>query len=306
MRLVLSVFGIMFYLLAAHAGEKQNDDEILAKRGDGIVTQSMFSAHVEKIPSKSRLGALRNRARLQDVLNTLLIRSQLAADARKAGYHNEQIIIDRMQLAADAELASAWLVHYVDNQPEGDYEQLAYEYYQVNKDELLSTEKIDVSHILISTKERTNEDALELASSLHQQITQEPSKFNGLVLEYSEDPSAASNQGRFIDVEKGDMVQPFEKAAFTLKEGKISGPVRTTFGYHIIRLDMHRPAEQLSFDQVKERLIEKQQKTHGDRIKQDYMAGLSSLDVEMSEEQMVEMITRLFGEDYIDPYANGE
>jgi len=303
---VFVIFSLMFFSQSVQSTETAIDSEILAKRGDGIVTQSMFTAQAEKIPASARLGALRNRGRLQDVINTMLIRSQLAADARKAGFQNEQIMIDRMQLAADAELAAAWMEHYVETQPEGDYEQLAFEYYQLNQDEMLTPEKIDVSHILVSMKERSQEDALELANSLHQQIEDDPSEFDALVSEYSDDPSAASNAGRFYDVERGDMVEAFDKAAFALQENEISGPVKTVFGYHIIRLDAHKPAEKIEFEQVKERLMEKQRNNHGDRIKQDYMAGLSSLEVEMSEEQLAELIKRLFGEDYVDPYANGD
>jgi len=303
---VFVIFSLMFLSQSIQATEYPGDSEILAKRGDGIVTQAMFTAQAEKIPAKSRLGALRHRGRLQDVINTMLIRSQLAADARKAGFQNEQIMIDRMQLAADAELAAAWMEHYVEMQPEGDYEQLAFEYYQLHQDEMLTSEKIDVSHILISMKERTQEDALELASSLYQQIEDDPLKFDALVSEYSDDPSAASNEGRFYDVEKGDMVKAFDKAAFALQEDEISGPVKSVYGYHIIRLDAHKPAEKIEFEQVKERLMENQRKGHGDRIKQDYLSGLSSLEVEMSEEQLAELITRLFGEDYVDPYTSGE
>lgn len=303
---VFVISGLLFFSLAIQANESNNDSEILAKRGDGVVTQSMFTAHAERIPANARLSALRNRGRLQDVINTLLIRSQLAADARKAGYQNEQIIMDRMQLAADTELAAAWMVHYVEIQPEGDYEQLAFEYYQVHKDEMLTSEKIDVSHILISSKERSQEEALELAMSLHQQLENNLEKFDDLVKQYSDDPSAASNAGRFYDVERGDMVEAFDKASFALQVNEISSPVKTEFGYHIIRLDAHKPARIVSFEEIKERLMEKQRKNHGDRIKQDYMAGLSSLEVEMSEDQLAELINRLFGEDYIDPYANGE
>jgi len=303
---VFIIFGLIFFSMSIQATESPDGSEILAKRGDGIVTQAMFTAQAEKIPAKSRLGALRHRGRLQEVINTMLIRSQLAADARKAGFQNEQIMIDRMQLAAEAELASAWIEHYVEIQPEGDYEQLAFEYYQLHQEEMLTPVKIDVSHILISMKERSQEDALELATSLYQQIEGDPSKFDELVSEYSDDPSAVSNGGHFYDVERGDMVEAFDKASFDLQEAEISSPVKSIFGYHIIRLDAHKPAGKLSFDDVKQRLMDKQRKNHGDRIKQDYMAGLSSLEVEMSEDQLAEMIKRLFGEDYVDPYTSGE
>lgn len=304
MKSLINILGLLLLSLALQAAESVNGSEVLAKRGDGLVTQAMFTAQANKIPDEARLAALRHGKRLQDVINTMLMRAQLAADARKAGFHNGQIMKDRMQLAADAELATAWMDHYVEIQPKGDYEQLAFEYYQLHKDELSSAETIDVSHILISTKEHSQEDALDLATSIHQQIENDPTKFDDFVSEYSEDPSAASNAGRFYEVKRGDMVVDFENAAFALSENEISAPIKTDYGYHIIRLDTFKAAESVEFEQVKAQLMEEQRKDHGNRVKQDYMAQLSSLDVEMSEEQVAELIKRLFGEDYVDPYAS--
>lgn len=306
MNTVSAIFSLLFLSLTVQASEPDSGSEILAKRGDGVVTQLMFSARAEQIPAKARLAALRDSGRLQDVINSLLVRAQLAEDARKAGFHNEQIVAARMQLAAEAELAKAWLTHYVDNQPEGDYEQLAREYYQLHQKEMLTSEKIDVSHILVSTEDRPQEEALELAISLSQQLENDPLVFDELVTEYSDDPSAPSNEGKFHDVKKGDMVTEFEEMAFSLQEGEISGPVKTMYGYHIIRLDAHMAPEQISFKQVKQRLMDTERKQHGDRVKQDYLGRLTSLEVEMSEQQLEELINRLFGEDFIDPYTAGK
>jgi len=303
---VFVFLSLLFLSLTVQALEPDIDSEILAKRGDGIVTQAMFSARADKIPAKSRLAALRDGNRLQDVINTLLVRAQLAADARKAGFQNEKMVAARMQLAADAELAEAWITHYVESQPEGDYEQLAYEYYQTHPKEMMSAEKIDVSHILVSTKERSQEEALELATSLGEQLEKDSSIFDDLVTEHSEDPSAASNAGKFLDVGKGAMVEEFEKMAFSLKEGEISAPVKTMYGYHIIRLDARTASEKLSFERVKQRLVDNERKQHSDRIKQDYLSSLTSLDVELSEQQLGELIDRLFGKDFIDPYTAGK
>ena len=303
---VFIVISLLFLSPTVQASEPNTDSEILAKRGDGVVTQIMFSARAEKIPAAARLGALRDGGRLQDVINTLLLRAQLAADARKAGFQNEKMVKARMQLAADTELAEAWMQHYVDDQPDGDYEQLAFEYYQTHPDEMLTSERIDVSHILVSTKERPQEEALELATSLSQQLEKDPLIFDDLVTEYSDDPSAASNAGKFHDVKRGDMVTEFDEMSFSLQVGEISAPVKTMFGYHIIRLDARTAPGKLNFERVKQRLMDNERKQHGDRIKQDYLGRLTSLDVEMSEQQLGELIDRLFGKDFIDPYTAGK
>jgi len=301
--LIISLSGLF---QALKADESNTELDILAKRGKGVVSQDEFGARAAQIPENFRTQVLRDRNRFRDILNNLLLSSQMAADAREAGYDQDELVIERMALAAEIELAAAWLQHYVASQPAADYEALALDYYQLHKYEMLSTEKIDVSHILISKNERSEEEALDLANSVYDQLVEDPSAFDELVLKYSEDPSAASNMGSFKGVKRGDMVAPFESKAFSLEPGDISEPVKTQYGYHIIRLDAVIAPEVLPFETVKQQLVDIQRNTHEDRIKNDYISQLSSLNVEMTQEQMEEMIRRQFGEDYVDPYTNSE
>lgn len=193
------------------------------------------------------------------------------------------------------------MAHYVESQPDADYLQLAKEYYQLHQDEIVTSPKIDVSHILIAFKEHSEEEALELATSLSERLEENPDGFNALVLEYSDDPSAKSNKGIFKGVRQGQMVRAFEETAFALDEGEISPPVKTEYGYHIIRLDAHIPPEQIPFDDVKQRLVDSQKQLHEQRILNGYLSSLASLDMEMSEQALEVLVERLYGEEYIDP-----
>lgn len=291
---------MMVLSVCADASETVLDKEILAQRGKGVVTQNTFSARASKIPSEARYGALRSGNRVQDLIGDLLLRSQLAADAREAGFDKDPDIRGRMKLAAENELAEAWIKHYVESQPEGDYEQLALEDYQLNRESMLSSAMIDVSHILISTKDRPEDEALELVDSLSQQLKQEPGLFDQLVRNHSEDPSKSENNGKFYSIKRGDMVKSFEKVAFGLSEGEISGPVKTLYGYHLIRLDAHIAPAILSFEEVKPQLISQNREQHQERIKNNYLSSLTALEVNITEEALEEMVDRQFGDDLID------
>ena len=298
MKIIINL-SLILILLISSTVYGQSDEEILAKRGDGIVIQKSFTARANKIPADIRHATLRDRNRLNDVINNLLLRAQLAADARKAGFGSEAVIKERMRLAAEAELGEAWLQHYVEMQPAADYEALAREYYQLNQDKILTPAKIDVSHILISAKQHPEEEALELATKIKRQLDTNPASFDDLVTQYSEDPSASSNHGKFTGIGRGDMVKQFEVAAFALEENEISEPVRTKYGFHIIRLDAHIPQEKRPFKEVREQLLEAERKRHNDRIRQNYLSGLTSQDVVLTEEALNELVKRLFGEDTI-------
>jgi peptidyl-prolyl cis-trans isomerase C len=296
----VSIIALTLVTVVSKAEDKVSDLEILAKRGKGVVSQKSFNARAAKIPPESRQAALRNGGRLKSVINTMLLKAQLAEDAREAGFDKDQTVIDRMQLAAESELAEAWIERYIELQPAGDYEQLALEYYELNKHSLMSELTIDVSHILVSLDDHTDEEASKLADSVYSEAIASPASFDDLIQTYSEDPSSASNKGRFSKVKRGDMVKSFEDAAFNLGSGDISPPVKTEYGYHIIRLDAYNEGIQQPFDNVKEAIMSGQRKKHAERIKNDYLGSLTALDVEMTKEALEEMVRRQFGEDAVE------
>jgi peptidyl-prolyl cis-trans isomerase C len=301
--LIISLLGLS---QVASTDQSEVQLDILAKRGEGVVSQDQFNARTARIPDKHRIQVLRDGNRFRDMLSNMLLSSQLAVDARKAGFETDKLVIERMNLAAEAELAEAWLQHYVTSQPAADYEALAQDYYRLHKNEMLSLERIDVTHILVANKERSYEEALVLANSIHDEVLENPDAFSELALKYSEDPSASSNMGSFKSVKRGDLVTQFENKAFSLQPGEISEPVKTQYGYHIIRLDAVIEPEVLPFEEVKGQLVDLELKAHEDRVKGDYISRLSSLNVEMTQENLEEMVRRQFGEDYVDPYTSNE
>ena len=86
-------------------------------------------------------------------------------------------------------------------------------------------ESIRASHILVE-KEYEAEDVLKKLS--------EGNSFESLAKAFSTCPSGAEG-GDLGEFTRGQMVKPFEEAAFALKQGEVSGLVRTQFGYHIIK-----------------------------------------------------------------------
>ncbi len=90
--------------------------------------------------------------------------------------------------------------------------------------------QIRASHILVSSREK--------AENIKKQIDNGKS-FEKLAKEASEGPSA-ENGGDLGFFGKGDMVKPFERKAFSLEVGEVSGPVKTEFGWHLIRKEDER------------------------------------------------------------------
>ena len=124
-------------------------------------------------------------------------------------------------------------------------------YYDENADSYISQETRKTRHILISTNDGEDEAQQKAkADGLVEQL-RAGSDFALLAKEYSDDTGSASNGGDLGVVEKGQMVAEFEEATFALEQGKISDPVKSQFGYHIIQVEKINLPVQQSFDDVK-------------------------------------------------------
>jgi len=98
-----------------------------------------------------------------------------------------------------------------------------------------STEAIHASHILITIENNDSVLALKIAKDVLAQA-KNGKDFSLLASQYSKDPGTQQRGGDLGWFGKGRMVKPFEEAAFKAKVGQIVGPVRTSFGYHIIKI----------------------------------------------------------------------
>ncbi len=103
---------------------------------------------------------------------------------------------------------------------------------QKNQVYLLPKEEVNAAHILISAQKHSQEEALKLITEIKEKAT--TANFEELAKNYSEDPGSKEQGGNLGWFSKGMMVPEFEKAAFSTGVGKISEPVKSQFGYHII------------------------------------------------------------------------
>lgn len=150
--------------------------------------------------------------------------------------HIEQVVVPKQQVT-DAEVKA---------------------FYDKNPQAFTQPEQLRASHILISVDAKASEGerkkAKEKITALLKQI-KAGADFAKLAQENSTCPS--SKQGGDLGYfRKGQMVKPFEDAAWALKPGEVSGVVETQFGYHIIKLAEKKPASKVSFNEVKTRIAE--------------------------------------------------
>lgn len=137
----------------------------------------------------------------------------------------------------------------------------AQKYYSEHAKEFGTTEQRQAAHILINAAAnapQAEQDAAKAkAEQLLAQLKQQPDRFAELAKQNSQDPGSAVNGGDLGFFGQGQMVKPFEDATFALKQGEMSGLVKTDFGYHIIKLIAIKPARVPAFDEVREGIVGK-------------------------------------------------
>jgi peptidyl-prolyl cis-trans isomerase D len=118
-------------------------------------------------------------------------------------------------------------------------------FYAEHIDEFKTPETIDARHILFKVAQDADDAAVEAARAkaddVHRQIM-DGGDFEELARTHSEEAATGANGGFLGTFGRGQMVKPFEEAAFALEAGQVSAPVRTQFGYHIIKVDKQSPA----------------------------------------------------------------
>ncbi|MFC7391673.1 peptidylprolyl isomerase [Scopulibacillus cellulosilyticus] len=122
------------------------------------------------------------------------------------------------------------------------------DYYNKNKDKLT---EVKASHILV--KDKKTADQIE-------QKLKKGEDFSKLAKKYSTDTATKNNGGDLGWFKKGEMDPSFEKAAFNLKVGQISDPVKTQYGYHIIKLTGKKDSFNALKSEVKQAVLQQKAK----------------------------------------------
>ncbi|MDW7617163.1 peptidylprolyl isomerase [Peribacillus simplex] len=138
-------------------------------------------------------------------------------------------------------------------------------YFEDNKDTFAQAEQVEASHILVEDEKTAKKVEKEIA---------EGGDFAKLAAEYSTDTETADNGGSLGYFGKGDMVDEFEDVAFDLDIGKVSDPVKSDYGYHIIKVTGKKEAKKANLEDSKEEIKET---LLSERLQEEYPAWLAEV-----------------------------
>lgn len=142
--------------------------------------------------------------------------------------------------------------------------------YRGNESRYKGREERQAAHILLEVDTSAGEDAedrtLEKARQLREHL-QQGANFAELAREHSDDPGSAEQGGDLGYVTRGSMVEAFEQALFSLEEeGSVSEPVRSPYGYHLVKLLDIRKGETRSFSEARDEIATDLRRRRAERL----------------------------------------
>ncbi|GAB4117250.1 MAG: hypothetical protein Tsb0027_09610 [Wenzhouxiangellaceae bacterium] len=258
----------------ATAGSVASDSDVLAEWRSGRLTREDMEIYLSGLSLNDKAAFLLNRKRAAEALQDQLLRSLVMADADLTPILADKTVQMQLEKARRKILFEAYRDQYVAQRLLDDYEPLARERYLLNEANFVEPETRTVTHVLINNTDRSDEAASKLAQQIHERIVAGELTLEEAVEQYSDDPSAASNQGQ-LDIAPGGTVPSFERASYALTEpGQLTAPVKTAYGYHIIRLEAITPPRTVPYEEVRGRLIYEARVDHKEKIWARYLSSV--------------------------------
>lgn len=296
---------------------KSDEQFVLELRRD--LTRQMLLSAVSQTTQASNTVAQRihdllteeRTIRTFEIKPTAFLKSVSVTDAEAQSYYDQNKSLFAVPESVDIE--------YVVLSPESYKNIKASEddiktFYEQNLQRFSTPEERRANHILIAVNnEKTDADAKKEADEIYKQLQADPSKFAQLAKSKSADPGSARQGGDLGFFQKGMMVPEFDNAVFSGKKGDLIAPVKTQFGYHIIKIVDVKPAQAKPLKEVRAEIEALYQQQAAIRAFAEDAENFSNMVYEQSESlqpvaerfglkiQTVKNVTRDFEDQLINP-----
>lgn len=262
------------------------EDKVIAKVGDAFIRESQLEEALEKYKPSGAFHNVSPEKRQKfkrDALNDLIEFELLYKEAKKRGVKVKGSTIDdiveenvkkfgskkkfiavlkKQGLTLDEFKERVRKYHMVVTLLNNIFKDVEYkedelrEYYERNKQRFRRPESLHLYHILIKVDSTATEEEWGKKKRYAEEILEKIKSggdFGEVAYNYSEDPYKFKS-GDLGFVHRGQLEPDIEKVAFALKEGELSGVVKSIYGFHILKAGEKRPETMMSFDEVKDKL----------------------------------------------------
>lgn len=235
-----------------------SNQEILATVAGEVITEADVNAFIQNMPKEQQMYASNPQFRQQIVEQLISYRlfAKYAQDQKMDETEEFKAVLNN---AKKEILASMAISETVKNVEVTEEEMKAF--YEENLTHFEKGATVSAKHILVKEEEKCQEILEEILGG---------KVFEEAAQQYSTCPSGQKG-GDLGEFGKGQMVKEFEEAAFSAEIGHVVGPVKTQFGYHLIKVEAKTEASAAPFEEVQEQIRrnlvqQKQNKAYADKV----------------------------------------
>ncbi|MGE5285373.1 MAG: peptidyl-prolyl cis-trans isomerase [Actinomycetota bacterium] len=246
----MPVLLVIFALIASACGSPPGSGprgKALAVVDGEPLTEETLLKEVENLPPYVR-PMLETAAGRTQFLESVITRDLLMREALRRGIDRRPEVADRIAMARKSIVLEALLRDVADKAP-GLSDAALRKIYDADPALHQVGERVRVSHMLFRDKARAQEilDRVKAGES-----------FEALMKEVGAGNVSGEVAADLGEIERGNFVKEFEAAAFAAAPGEVTGPVKTTYGYHVIKVYEKYPAGARSFEEMKPKLLAEQ------------------------------------------------
>lgn len=249
--------GVLVLALFWGCATKKEEGKIVAKVGDREITVEDLE-NEWRAASRLIIQGMSELQRKRELVDKLIADQVVIMEAYKEGIDNQVEADTNFAEQKERLLSRVLYIKEIADKAKATESEMKKEYRMMQ-------EEVHAWHILMETKEQ--------ADSIYQMLKEE-ADFAQLAKERSIDPSAKDNAGDLGFFRWGKMVPEFQEVAFKMKEGEISRPVETSFGWHIIKLIERRKVEQPPYEEAKGLIQSKLEQGKKERRVKEYFQQL--------------------------------
>ncbi|MDI6785058.1 MAG: peptidylprolyl isomerase, partial [bacterium] len=216
-------------------------NEVLAEVNGKKITVSEFYAQMKRMAGEGQMQ-MDSPALRKKLLEGMIKEELLMQEAEKQGLEKDPAVQNEIEQAKQQIIVRELVRREVIEKTKSVDEKELKTYYDGNKSQFPSPEQVHARHILLKTKAEADAIKAQLDKG---------ADFTKLAKEKSIDPGTAGRGGDLGFFSKDEMIPEFSKVAFSLTTGKISAPVKSQFGYHIIKVEGKKAGGTMGFEEAK-------------------------------------------------------
>lgn len=228
---------------------------VLMRLGDVEITTLDIEADLQRMTPVQREQVLERPDGVKRMAGTLLYWRKIALEAEAAAMAADPLVAAQLRINRERLLGELYLLRAdLDGVTADSLERLARAEYAANPERFTGPAQVRARHILVSTANRSEAEVQERLGEVSAALAAGKG-FEDVATQYSDDTGSAQRGGDLGYFGRGRMVAPFEDAAFRLSEpGDISPPVRTQFGWHLIKLEERTREGLRPFEEIQAQL----------------------------------------------------